>query len=143
MLGSYIFFSSVGSILWLHITKSFVYLVSRVSIDRGARAPSHSSPAPELFYRDSSYREFRLHDRSSTDISVLYVERRILQVVTSHQHLNFFTVCRVLLLFCHTSATLKHQLCLRPVHVCACSLCFIVTSMSLYSSIKVYHHIRQ
>ena len=41
----------VGFIIIVHIGNSFVYLVVRVSIDRRAHAPSHSSPAPELFQK--------------------------------------------------------------------------------------------
>ena len=40
----------VGFIFRVHIDNSFVHLVLRVSIDDGARAPSHYSLAPKRLH---------------------------------------------------------------------------------------------
>ena len=93
---------SVGFILRANISNRFCYLVFRVSIDHGARARSHSSPASDLFTAHYSSVLFWPHKR-------------------------------------HCTLTLSTSF----VFFCTCSFCFIATSTSLCSYVKLGDHIRQ
>ena len=65
-------------------------------------------------------------------------EKVVFSVQLTTNRINDLTRLVLTLMYAMTIHTYIH-----PVHVCACSVCFIVTSASLCSYMKLYHHIRQ